>query len=86
MTEEVCDMVPRQAQHWEMTYFCVCMDRSEKFHIDWSELLSTATDSCNLMICVTGELVRILQSKVATLGKDTEKSCQSPGIELCYTQ
>lgn len=23
VTEEVCDMVPGQAQHWEMAYFCV---------------------------------------------------------------
>lgn len=76
-------MMRRQAHHWEMTYFCVCIDRNEKFDVDWSEFLSTATDSSNL--CVTGELVRTPQSKVATFGKDTavRSLCQSPGIESC---
>lgn len=85
MTEEVCDMVPRQAQHWEMTCLCVCALTSEKFHVDWSEFLSTVTERCNLMICVTGELVRTPQSVVATFGKNTEvrSFCQSPEIELC---
>lgn len=38
-----CYMVPRQAQHWEMTYFFVCIERNEKFYVDRSEFLSTAT-------------------------------------------
>lgn len=58
----------------------MCIDRNEKFDVDWSEFLSTATDSSNL--CVTGELVRTPQSKVATFGKDTavRSLCQSPEL------
>lgn len=65
-------------------FVCVCALTSEKFHIDWSEFLSTVTERCNLMICVTGELVRTPQSMVATFGKNTEvrSFCQSPEIEL----
>lgn len=52
-------------------FLCIC--RNEKFYIDRSEFLSTAADSCgNVMIYVTGELVRTPQSKVATFGEDSQ--------------
>lgn len=52
-------------------FLCIC--RNEKFYVDRSELLSTATDSCgNVMTYVTGELVGTPQSKVATFGEDSE--------------
>lgn len=52
-------------------FLCIC--RNEKFFIDRSEFLSTATDSGgNVRIYVTGELVRTPQSKVAAFGEDSQ--------------
>ena len=54
VTEEACDTVPRQARHWELSYF-LCTERNDKPHIDWREFLSAAADGCgNLMTCVPG--------------------------------
>lgn len=49
MTEKVCDMVPRQAQCWEIND---CTERNDKFHTHQSEFVSTSTDTCsNQGIC-----------------------------------
>lgn len=77
MAEEACDAVPRQAWHWEVSYF-LCTERNDKLHVDWREFRSAAADRCgNLVTCVPGGDVRTPQSQGSAFGKDASQRVAS---------